>query len=141
MITHYNAFISYKHEADDIEIAKAVHHGLEFYHIPGRLRREYGKKRINKVFRDKDELGLTNDLTDTIYQALDNSDHLIVICSTETKKSLWVQKEIEYFLKSHKRKDVFTVLVNGEPEDVIPDILMHEKVEENVWGRHNAVCC
>ncbi len=130
MITHYNAFISYKHEPDDIEVAREIQRGLEYFRIPGKLRKEYGEKRINKVFRDKDELALTNDLTDTIYNALDHSDHLIVVCSTQTKKSQWVQKEIEYFLKSHDKKDVFTVLVNGEPDDVIPEVLLHETVEE-----------
>ena len=127
MIDHYNAFISYKHAPEDNKVAEAVHKGLERFHIPGKLRKKTGIKKIDRIFRDKDELPITSDLSDTIEHALTNSDYLIVICSTNTKESAWVPREIEFFLKNHTKKDIFTVLVNGEPYDVIPDIL---KVDE-----------
>ena len=126
MLNHYNAFISYKHAPEDNRVAEAVHKGLERFHIPGKLRKKTGFKRINRIFRDKDELPITNDLSDTIANALENSDYLIVICSTNTKESAWVPREIEYFLKNHTKKDIFTVLVNGEPYDVIPKILLYD---------------
>ena len=126
MIDHYNAFISYKHAPEDNVVAEAVHKGLERFHIPGKLRKKTGFKRINRIFRDKDELPITNDLSDTIAHALENSDYLIVICSTNTKKSAWVPREIEYFLKNHTKRQIFTVLVNGEPYEVIPEILLYE---------------
>lgn len=134
MINHYNAFISYKHAPEDNKVAEAVHKGLERFHIPGKIRTKTGIKKIDRIFRDKDELPITNDLSDTIASALENSDYLIVICSTNTKESAWVPREIEYFLKNHSKKDIFTVLVNGEPYDVIPDILKHDErivIDEN----------
>ncbi len=126
MIDHYNAFISYKHAPEDNKVAEAVHKGLERFHIPRKIRKKMGIKRINRIFRDKDELPITSDLSDSISNALADSDYLIVICSTNTKESMWVPREIEYFLKNHSKKDIFTVLVNGEPYDVIPDILKYE---------------
>ena len=127
MIEHYNAFISYKHAPEDNKVAEAVHKGLERFHIPRKIRKKTGIKRINRIFRDKDELPITSDLSDSIATALAESDYLIVICSTNTKESAWVPREIECFLKNHSKRDVFTVLVNGEPYDVIPDILKHEE--------------
>ncbi|MCR4989612.1 MAG: TIR domain-containing protein [Lachnospiraceae bacterium] len=126
MINHYNAFISYKHAPEDNRVAEAVHKGLEWFHIPKKIRKKTGINRINRIFRDKDELPITSDLSDSIANALAESDYLIVICSTNTKESAWVPREIEYFLRNHSKRDIFTVLVNGEPYDVIPDILKYE---------------
>ncbi len=126
MIDHYNAFISYKHAPEDNRVAEAIHKGLERFHIPGRIRKKTGIKRINRIFRDKDELPITSDLSDTIANALANSDYLIVICSTNTKQSAWVPREIEFFLRNHTKNEIFTVLVNGEPYDVIPEILLYD---------------
>ncbi len=124
---HFNAFISYKHAPEDNVVAEAVHKGLERFHIPGKIQKKTGMKKISRIFRDKDELPITSDLSDTIAHALTDSDYLIVICSTNTKKSAWVPREIEYFLKNHTRRQIFTVLVNGEPYDVIPEILLYEE--------------
>ncbi len=127
MIEHYNAFISYKHAPEDNKVAEAVHKGLERFHIPRKIRKKTGISKIRRIFRDKDELPITSDLSDSIAGALSDSDYLIVICSTNTKESAWVPREIEYFLKNHSKKQIFTVLVNGEPYDVIPDILKYEE--------------
>ncbi|MCR4690131.1 MAG: TIR domain-containing protein [Lachnospiraceae bacterium] len=126
---HYNAFISYKHAPLDNKVAEAVHKGLERFHIPAKIRKKTWIKRINRIFRDKDELPITSDLTDTIANALAGSDYLIVICSPNTKESAWVPREIEYFLKNHSKKQIFTVLAGGEPIDVIPKILTSDERE------------
>ena len=127
MIDHYNAFISYKHEPKDIAIARNVQKSLERYRIPKKLRESTGVNKIDRIFRDTDELPLTSDLSETIYDALDKSDYLIVICSTKTKESQWVNREIEYFISKHSRKNVLTVLVDGEPSEVVPEILTYEE--------------
>ena len=126
MIDHYNAFISYKHAPEDNKVAETVQQELERFHIPLKIRKQTGIKRINRIFRDKNELPITSDLTETISNALENSDFLIVICSTNTKESLWVPREIEYFLRNHSINQVLTVLVNGEPNEVIPEILTRD---------------
>lgn len=122
----YNAFISYRHSEADSKIAAEVQTRLERFRIPKAIVEKTGVKRIERIFRDKEELPITSDLNEDIDMALANSDKLIVICSTRTGESIWVRKEIETFLKYHDKKDVFTVLVDGEPEEVIPDILMHD---------------
>lgn len=123
MIDHYNAFISYKHAPEDNKVAETIQRELERFHIPYRIRKQTGIKRINRIFRDKNELPITSDLSETIANALEHSDYLIVICSTNTKESMWVPREIEYFLRNHSIHQVLTVLVNGEPDEVIPEVL------------------
>ena len=140
MIDHYNAFISYRHSDQDIKVAKAIQSDLEHFHIPRKIRKVTGQKRINRIFLDKDELGAASDLSAEISYALEHADNLIVICSTATKESAWVPREIEYFLRNHNRSQITTVLVNGEPEDVIPDILKYEdRTYRNEFGQEYTV--
>ena len=56
MINYYNAFISYKHADLDNKVAAAIVKGLEHYHIPGKIRKQTGVKKIDRIFRDKDKL-------------------------------------------------------------------------------------
>ena len=132
MDIHYNAFISYRHHPDDIRVAAQIHRSLERYKVPKAIRKK--TEGITRLFRDKEELPITSNLTDDITAALNNSDFLIVICSVHTKESIWVQREIETFLKTHHRSKVLTVLVSGEPYDVIPDILLHEDITDPATG-------
>ena len=127
MIEYYNAFISYKHAPVDNKVAAHIQSALEHFHIPGKIRKKTGKKQIQRVFRDKDELPITSDLSDTISQALENSDYLIVICSKSTCQSEWVKREIQYFLRNHTHDQILTVLAEGEPEEVIPEELRTEE--------------
>ena len=128
MDQHYSAFISYKHAPADIAAASEIQKRLERYHVPAAIRKKTGKDKIGRIFRDKEELPITSDLSEDIGRALEDADFLIVICSTATKASHWVPREIDYFLQHHSRKQVLTVLVDGEPGDVIPAQLLSETV-------------
>ena len=134
MHIHYNAFISYRHHPDDIRVAHQIHRALERFYIPKAIRKKQQEKGSLHLFRDKEELPITSNLNDDIDEALRNSDYLIVICSVHTKESIWVQREIELFLKTHHRSKVLTVLASGEPYDVIPEILLKEQVEDPKTG-------
>ena len=129
METRYTAFISYKHAPADIAVASEIQKRLERYHIPAAIRKKTGKEKIGRIFRDKEELPITSDLSDDISRALEEADFLIVICSSSTKLSTWVPREISYFLRNHTKKQVLTVLVDGEPNDVIPKELLTDTVE------------
>ena len=128
MIDHYNAFISYKHAPLDNKVAAEIQTRLERFRIPKAIQKSSGIKKINRIFRDKEELLITSDLNETIEQALLHSDFLIVICSHATKESIWVQREIEFFLKTHSKNQVLTVVAEGEPVDVVPQILQEREV-------------
>ncbi len=126
---HYNAFISYKHADLDNKIAATIEKDLEHYHIPFKLRKKTGYKKIERIFRDTDELPITSDLSGTIEEALKNADFLIVLCSTNTCKSMWVEREIKLFLQTHSQNQILTVIADGEPRDVIPKILQNKEVK------------
>ncbi|MBR4494878.1 MAG: toll/interleukin-1 receptor domain-containing protein, partial [Clostridiales bacterium] len=127
MIDFYNAFISYRHAELDSKVAEHVQRSLEHFHIPHAIRKKTGKKKIERIFRDKDELPITSDLTDTISNALEKADYLIVICSHNTCESIWVEREINFFLKNHSKNKILTVLADGEPTEVIPKILQQDE--------------
>ena len=124
-MNEYIAFISYRHMPLDIAVAKRLHQLIERYHIPARLAAERGSRRLGRVFRDQDELPLSSDLSASIYEALDHTQFLIVVCTPETPKSIWVQREISYFLEHHDRDNVLVVLADGRPEESFPDQLVH----------------
>ena len=126
----YNAFISYHHTELDTRVAEHIHESLEHYHFTKSVRKLTGFKGKLHIFRDKYNLPVTDSLNDTIAAALRESEYLIVICSDSTSDSVWVEKEIELFLRTHSRKNIFTVLTEGEPYDVIPKLLLYEEKEE-----------
>lgn len=137
MDIHYNAFISYRHHPVDIKVAEQIHRGLEHYRVPKALKKSKDTKL--RLFRDKEELPITSNLSDDITRALKNSDFLIVICSTHTKESLWVQREIETFLQTHDHSRVLTVLVDGEPYETIPQILCSAERVDPVTGEKQLI--
>ena len=53
MSLHYNAFISYKHAELDNKVAAAIEWDLEHYHIPKKIQKKTGYKKIERIFRDK----------------------------------------------------------------------------------------
>lgn len=126
----YDAFISYRHAEKDTKIASEIQQSLERFRIPSALRKQTGKERFNRVFRDVEELPISSNLTEDLTEALRLSQYLIVICSFRTSESDWVRREIETFLELHdyNKQLVFTVLVEGEPDEVIPEILRHDNI-------------
>lgn len=126
----YDAFISYRHAEKDTKIASEIQQSLERFRIPTALRKKTGKERFNRVFRDVEELPISSNLTEDLTEALRESEFLIVICSYRTSESDWVKREIETFLELHdyNKQLVLTVLVEGEPDEVIPEVLRHDNI-------------
>lgn len=110
----YFAFISYS--SKDYKWGKRVQHKLEHYRMPATLCSEYGWKRkpINPVFFAPTDI-LPGPLTEELKARLNDSKHLIVICSPNSAQSDWVGQEIEYFYKGLGRKDIHFFIVEGTP--------------------------
>ena len=123
----YDAFISYRPCKPDSEIASKLHKKLESYRLPKDVAKKVGKKSLNRVFRDEAELAVSDDLSESIEEAISNSKYLIAICSPEYLNSNWCMKEIEAFLKHSDRKHILLVLANGEPVDAFPEILKYDE--------------
>ena len=124
----YDAFISYRHTETDKFVAANLHKQLENFRLPRNVAKkmEGRKTKIERVFRDKEELPLTNNLEEPILEALQDSEWLIVVCSPRLRESLWCRKEIETFISLRGRAHVLAVLIEGEPEDSFPEELLYE---------------
>lgn len=131
MEREYIAFISYRHKPLDMDVARKLHRLIEHYRIPKDLKKD-GSSRLGYVFRDRDELPLSSDLSADIRNALDRSRFLIVICTPDTPESPWVRLEIEYFLQHHKREHVLAVLADGTPEQAFPEQITHIYEQDGV---------
>ena len=137
--THYNAFISYRHNPLDTQVAEAIQTSLEHFSIPKAIREQYGIEKFERIFRDQEELTINADLAREIEEALDNSDFLIVICSPYYLQSKWCLLEIDTFLKNHDRDHVLCVLSQGDPPGIFPEALLHYEQIQEIDGKKQAV--
>lgn len=114
----YRAFISYSH-ADKVW-ADWLHKALETYRVPSRLvgtETPTGSipRRLNPIFRDRDELASAHDLGRKVNEALGQSANLIVICSPASATSHWVNEEVLAYKRMGRAERIFCLIVGGEP--------------------------
>lgn len=115
----YYAFISYKRE--DEEWAKWLQHKLEHYKLPSNLNgRTDLPKEIRPVFKDTSELNPGN-LPQQIHDALEQSQHLIVICSPRSAKSEWVNREVETFIGMGRTDKIIPFIIEGNAFSKSPE--------------------
>lgn len=127
----YRAFISYSHR--DKDLAQRLHRAVEAYRIPSKL---IGKvtavgrtpRRLRPIFRDREELPASGDLTAELSAALAQSMFLVVICSPAAAKSRWVNEEILQFKRVHGDSRVLAIVADGEPN------------ASNIPGREDREC-
>ncbi len=117
---HYRAFISYSHA--DKHVATWLHGAVERYHVPAKLvgtETALGPvpKRLTPIFRDRDELPASGDLSFELKSALENSLCLLLICSPSAAKSRWVNEEVKSFKRMHGEGRIFALIASGEPGD------------------------
>lgn len=117
----YRAFISYSH--DDEAWARWLQRSLERYRVPRRLRAEHPElpKRLYPVFRDREELASSTDLSESIQQHMAQSEALIVVCSPSAAQSRWVNEEIRHYRSMGRADRIFCLMVAGSPERAAPD--------------------
>ena len=128
----YKAFISYRHGEIDEMVAEQVQKEIEKYHVPAKIAKTTGQKRVGRVFRDADELQASSDLSAVIREALDESEWLIVIATQRYKESPWCLEEIEYFIRLRGRERIIVILASGEPKDVFPEALTKIEKENEI---------
>ncbi|MGH9891845.1 MAG: TIR domain-containing protein, partial [bacterium] len=112
------AFISYSHR--DEKAAARLHRDLETYRIPrvlvGRPHEDTViPKRLFPIFRDRNELASSPDLTGQIRGALERSRSLVVICSPHAAQSRYVNEEVAFFRNIGRSGRVLSIIVSGEP--------------------------
>ncbi len=113
----YRAFISYSHR--DQAWARWLIRKLEGYRIPRDLAGNDGDRRLGTFFRDRDEAAAADDLATVIRQALETSEHLIVVASPAAARSAYVEQEIREFAALNRQRAhrgrILTLIADGEP--------------------------
>jgi WD40 repeat protein len=135
----YNAFISYRHAEKDSRVAKELQQQLERFVIPEPIRQRYGIRKIERIFKDQEELELTDDLSEQLDENLRSSEYLIVICSPAYLQSKWCLQEVEHFLSYRDHDHVICVLADGEPPAVFPPVLLSQPKEVSINGQKRIV--
>lgn len=125
----YDAFISYRHSELDMYIAKTIEKKLETFKLPKALHEKASRTKIERVFRDQDELPIASNLSEQITAALEVADFLIVICTPRLPESKWCLSEITNFKRMHGKEHILAVLAEGEPDDSFPEELVIDEIE------------
>lgn len=121
----YWAFISYS--SRDARSAKWLHKNLEGFVVPKQFRGERPGvgvlgQHLRPIFRDRDELSGSAELGPALQKALRASRNLIVLCSPNSARSEWVNKEIEDFKTMGGEGRIFALILSGEPNSPDPDL-------------------
>ncbi|BCY08694.1 TIR domain-containing protein [Actinoplanes sp. L3-i22] len=103
----FDGFISYSHAADG-RLAPAVQRGLH------RLAKPWHQRRALWIFRDQTGLAVTPKLWTSIQEALDGSNHFVLLASPEAAASPWVNREIEHWLATKSADHILPVVTDGE---------------------------
>lgn len=112
----YKAFISYSH--GDEAWARWLQSALERYKVPKTLRTAHPEMpdRLFPIFRDRDELASSTDLSESIQRAMADSEAMILVCSPESARSKWVNEEVRRFRETRGDEKIFCLLVGGSPK-------------------------
>ena len=125
----YDVFFSYRHRPLDEAITQRTFNALESYRLPKAIRAR-GFDEIRRAFRDTEELPVSRILTETIDAALRSANCLVVVCSTDTPSSEWIDREVGIFIELGRASHIYPLLISGDPElsfppslKLVPDIM------------------
>lgn len=63
------------------------------------------------------------DVEEYLFEQLDASEYLIVLCSPGAVESVWVSKEIRHFLETSGRDRMLTVMTDGDPDVILSQLM------------------
>jgi hypothetical protein len=128
----YDAFISYRHGQLDGLVAAKLHKLIENYRIPAKIAKKIGKKRLKRVFRDRDELPTSSNLSQSIEDGIAESEFLLLICSRRLPLSQWCMREVELFSQLHGKDRILALLIDGEPDEAFPPIISEREIDGEI---------
>ena len=102
----YQAFVSYSHESD-ARLAASLQSSLS------RFAKPWYRLRTMRIFQDKSSLSANPALWNSIEQALGQSEYFLLLASPASAKSLWVHREIEWWLQNRSVGMLIIGLTDG----------------------------
>lgn len=137
------AFISYSRK--DKDIADWLHDKMENYEIPEYIRVNtplvLSGKFLRKVFIDRQDLHVeVRPFGERLQLALCDSQFLIVLCSKNSARSEFVNREIEYFLDRHDRNysRIIPLFIDDVDDLSIPPSLKGTSIMERHFPIYNS---
>jgi WD40 repeat protein len=121
----YAAFISYNRDMDG-RLAPRLENALERFATP------WYRLRAFRVFRDDASLSSNSGLRSSLNGALDGVGHFILLASPGAAQSVWVGREVEYWVANHGSERMLLVLTGGE-------IVWDEAAGDFDWERTTAL--
>jgi WD40 repeat protein len=103
----FDAFLSYSHAADGL-LAPRLQSGLQAFAKP------WWRRRALRVFRDEASLSANPHLWTSIAEALDGSEWFVLLLSPEAASSLWVDREVEHWLRRRDGGRILPIVTGGE---------------------------
>ena len=135
----FDAFISYSHAADG-ELAPALQKGLQT------LGKPWHRRRVLHVFRDQTSLNASPGLWPDIERALGSSRFFILLASPEAAESVWVRKEVAWWLERQPSERLLIAVTDGSlawdtasgefdrhRSNAVPEVLLGCFAEEPLW--------
>lgn len=117
----YRAFISYSHTADD-RLASILQRCLQLIGKP------WYRRSTIKIFRDQTSLSVTPELWSEIEANLSHCQFFILMASVQAAGSIWVRKEVQWWLQYREIESLFIVVTDGE-------ILWHPESNDFDWQK------
>lgn len=120
--SRYKAYLSYSHA--DQRWAEWLHRALERYRVPKRLAEAPDRRlpsSLAPIFRDREDLSSSADLSERLQEALQQSEALLVVCSPAAAASRWVNEEIRTFKALGGSDRIHCVVVEGDPQAPVGD--------------------
>ena len=114
----YKAFISYNHR--DVKFARRLHGKLEAYKFPKSMATpdiSSAERPLYPIFLDESELKAGSTLSDSIQDALRNTEYLIVICSENSVGSKWVRAELDFMRELNGDDRVIAVIADKKSDE------------------------
>lgn len=109
----YYAFLCYCH-VDYIQ-AEALQKRLEKYRLPARIDNEIQKSRyLRPIYRDVTD-PTQDGLDEEIFETLDASKSLLVVCSPSSAHSKWVNQKVQHFIDQGRVKQIVPYIIDGVP--------------------------
>jgi len=103
----YQAFLSYSHRADAV-VAPILQRALE------RIGTPFWRRAGIRVFRDDASLPASPALWPSIEAGLAKSAHLVLLASPASAESVWVDREVRWWLEHRRAEGLLIVVTAGE---------------------------
>lgn len=116
----YFAFISF--QSADAKDAVRLQHAIESYRLPAVLCKEQKvPRRIKPLYCYLNDMHAGEELMQELKSRMENSRYLIVVCSPNAAKSVYVNSGIDYFVSLGRRDSIIPVIVDGVPYSGNPE--------------------